>query len=214
MNEHVTERSPLPQIAPGNDADYADSSWQRFGLFATHFFREPCAVGTIFPSSRALVRRTLAAVPWNQCRVCVEYGPGTGVFTRAILQHLRPDAMLVCLDVSDRFVQFLRDNVRDRRLHVIHDSAANIRDVLCRLGASQADVAISGIPFRPMPSQLARHIVTETSLALAPEGSLHVYQVSSAVHPHLRAVFPIVKREFEPFNLLPTLLYRCFKQAS
>jgi phospholipid N-methyltransferase len=186
-------------------------AFYRYLLFAGNFLRHPRALGMILPSSGFLVRRTLAEVPWDNCRVLVEYGPGVGHFTTEILRRMRPDATLVGIEINPDFVRYLRDNYRDPRLRVMEGSAVDVQGILRRAGCLRADCVVAGIPFSTMPPELRDRIVRETHSALADDGTLVVYQLSSTVLPHLRSVFRQVRREFEPLNLLPTQLFRCTK---
>ena len=210
MNQHLSQENELA-LPAGGRPECINSGWRRLALFAANFIRHPNAVGSIFPSSPFVVRRALARVPWTDCEVVVEYGPGTGQFTREILQRMRPDSTLLSIDINDTFVRFLRATNNDRRLRVIEGSAIDIRIILERLGCTKVDCVIAGIPFRPLPAETRRKIVLETHRALVDGGTMLVYQVSAAVLPHLRSVFRSVDREFEPLNLLPTHLFRCRK---
>jgi len=81
-------------------AGWEPSLLHRYLLFARNFIRDPIALGTLLPSSRFLVRRTLAGVPWERCRVLVEFGPGVGEFTFEILRRMRSDAVLIGIEVD------------------------------------------------------------------------------------------------------------------
>jgi phospholipid N-methyltransferase len=187
------------------------SEFQRCLLFAKNFLKHPRALGMFFPSSRFLVRRALGEVPWGDCRVLVEYGPGVGHFTAEILRRMRPDAVLIGIELNADFVRFLRDGNGDARLHVVEGSAAEVGRILRRLGYARVDFVIAGIPFSMMSPELRERIVRETHSVLAEGGTLLVYQLASAVLPHLQSNFRHVRREFEPFNLFPTQLFRCAK---
>ena len=53
-------------------------------LFLRQFVRSPRTVGAVLPSSAALARAMLAPIDFASARTIVEFGPGTGAFTRAI----------------------------------------------------------------------------------------------------------------------------------
>jgi phospholipid N-methyltransferase len=210
MGQNLIRESKLSLQANGRP-EWSNSGLRRFALFAANFIRHPKAIGSIFPSSSFVVRRALAHVPWQTCDVLVEFGPGTGQFTREILRRMRPDATLICIDVNEMFVRFLQATHHDRRLRVIEGSAVHIRAILQRLSCSKADCVVAGIPFRPLPAKMRQQIIAETHGALSDGGMMLVYQVSAVVLPHLRSVFRTVEREFEPINLLPTHVFRCLK---
>ena len=57
-------------------------------------------LGSLIPSSRFLVNDVLNQVDWDKARVIVEYGPGVGTITQEILKRMRPDAVLLALELN------------------------------------------------------------------------------------------------------------------
>lgn len=178
-------------------------------LFAANFLKHPAKVGWVLPSSSFLVDEVLKRVDWDQARIIVEYGPGVGAFTTRVLQRMRPDARLVALEINPEFFQFLNGSLRDPRLQLVQESAADIDAVLARLGHPYADYVISGIPFKTLPPPLRDTIVRKTHSVLRPNGSFLVYQFSGAVLPYLEQVFGRVSRDFELLNIIPARLFCC-----
>jgi phospholipid N-methyltransferase len=182
-------------------------------LFGRNFIKHPKMLGSLIPSSRFLVNHLLGEVDWANARVFLEYGPGVGTFTAEILRRMRPDAVLVALETNTDFVRFLRDRFRDKRLHVIHGSAAEADTALAHLDLSRADYVISGIPYTTMPPELRDIILRKTHSVLDPEGAFLVYQFTRAVLPDLRRVFGSVYQDFEPLNVMPARLFYCRHHA-
>ena len=178
-------------------------------LFALNFFRHPLMLGSIVPSSRFLIRQLLKPVDWSQARVIVEYGPGVGVITAEVLRRMRPDALLIAIETNPDFVSYLRDSIKDERLHVVEGSAESVDEVLQRYGQSNASYVISGIPFSTIPAPVRERILQKTCAVLKPGGSFLVYQFSSRVLEDLQRIFRYVQRQFEPLNVLPAHLFFC-----
>ena len=178
-------------------------------LFARNFFRHPLMLGSIVPSSRFLIRELLNPVDWEQARVIVEYGPGVGVITSEVLRRMRPDALLIAIEMNPDFVGYLRGALTDTRLRVVEGSAEWVDEVLSRFGRRQADYIISGIPFSTIPAPLRERILRKTRAVLAPGGAFLVYQFSTRVLGDLRRIFGYVGRKFEPLNVLPAHLFFC-----
>jgi len=178
-------------------------------LFAGNFLRHPNMLGSIIPSSRFLVDQVLEPIDWERARVIVEYGPGVGTFTGEILRRMHRDARLVAIETNSAFVRFLPTSLPDPRLHVAHESAAQVQSVLQRLGLSLADYIISGIPLGSMPEPVRADIVAKSRAALAPGGAFLVYQFTSRVLPVLQRTFSDVRRSFERRNLPPAQLFVC-----
>src|SRR5579859_4546950 len=99
-------------------------------LFARNFLKSPFMLGSVVPSSPFLVNDMMSQVDWDRARVLVEYGPGVGTFTREILRRMRPDAVLVAIELNTDFVEYLRSHMRDTRFRVVQGSAARVRQVL------------------------------------------------------------------------------------
>ena len=182
-------------------------------LFARNFFRHPRMLGSLIPSSPFLIKRVLRRIDWSTARVIVEYGAGVGTFTAEILRRMRPDAVLVVFETNDEFVQYLRESLRDARLHIVHGSADQVGHVLKRLGRGPADYVISGIPFSTIPEDTREAILRSTREALRPRGALIVYQFTRRILPSLERVFGPVSRDFEPRNILPAQLFYCTTAA-
>jgi phospholipid N-methyltransferase len=178
-------------------------------LFASNFLRHPNMLGSIIPSSRFLVNQVLAPIEWERTRVIVEYGPGVGTFTGEILRRMRSDAHLVALETNRDFVQHLRRTLPDPRLHVVHDSAAEVQAVLGRLDLPPPRYIISGIPLGSMPDPVRTDIAVKSRAALESGGAFLVYQFTARALPVLQRTFGEVRRSLEPRNLPPAQLFVC-----
>jgi phospholipid N-methyltransferase len=67
------------------------------------------------------VNDVLSQGNWDRARVIVEYGPGVGTITQEILKRMRPNAVLVAIELNSDFVDFLTEKIDDPRLRVVHD---------------------------------------------------------------------------------------------
>ena len=178
-------------------------------LFAGNFLRHPHMLGSIIPSSRFLVDQVLAPIDWERARVIVEYGPGVGTLTGEILKRMHPDAHLVVIETNQDFVRFLRSSLPDPRLHVAHDSAAEVQSVLRQFGLPPANYIISGIPLGSMPDPVRADIVGKSRDALEVGGEFLVYQFTARVLPVLERTFPHVRRGVERRNIPPAQFFFC-----
>src|SRR5271165_6156612 len=180
-----------------------------FALFVRNFLRRPAMLGSVVPSSSFLVNDMMSQVDWKRARVLVECGPGVGTFTREILKRMRPDAVLVAIELNTEFVEYLRDHVHDPRLRVVHGSAARVRGVLAEQSLAPADYIISSLPYRNMPDSQRREILEESRLALRAEGSLLLFQYTSTLLPYLKSSCSSVKLNFQLLNICPALIFHC-----
>jgi phospholipid N-methyltransferase len=204
------ENNRMPSQAAKKSAARSSSlAWSSLALFARNFLKSPAMLGSVIPSSSFLVNDMMSQVDWERARVLVEYGPGVGTFTREILKRMRPDAVLVAIELNTDFVEYLSDNVRDPRFRVVHGSAARVRSVLAEQNLAPADYIISGLPYLNMPDALRREILEESRLALRAEGSMLLFQYTRTLLPYLESSFSSVKLNFQFFNILPALIFHC-----
>lgn len=178
-------------------------------LFARTFLKHPVMLGSILPSSRFLTDHVLSQVDWRDVTTMVEYGPGVGTFTAQILRRLGPKSRLIAIESSRDFAEYLRRSFPDSRLSVVHGSAVEVDSILLQLGLDAADCIISGIPYSTMPLPAREAVLRRSRDILRPGGSFIVYQFTTTVAPHLRAVFGDVRQEFELLNILPARIFCC-----
>ena len=178
-------------------------------LFLRSFLAHPRQIGAVFPTSRWAVRDTLDLVDFTGARCVVEFGAGTGVYTRELLARLRSDARLLAFEVDPILADRLLSKLPDPRLHVVNDSAENVE---AYLNDARADVIISALPFTSLPTGLRRSILEHSRRALIASGVMLVLQYSPLIQPELRRVFTSVERHISPFNVPPAFLFAC--QAS
>jgi phospholipid N-methyltransferase len=178
-------------------------------LFARNFLKCPSMLGSVVPSSPFLVNDMMSQVDWERAHVLVEYGPGVGTFTREILKRMRPDAVLVAIELNTEFVEYLQDHIRDPRFRVVQGSAARVQSVLAEQGLARADCIISSLPYLNMTDSLRREILGESRRALKAEGSLLLFQYTRVLLPYLESSFSSVRLNFQFFNILPALIFHC-----
>jgi len=158
-------------------------------FFFRQFLKAPSSVGSVIPTSRAAIRAMLDPIDWSMVSCVVEYGPGTGVFTRALLARLGPDAKLIAIDTNPDFTAYLRKAIHDPRLIPIDGNAANVETILAVHGFSHADYVISGLPFSTIPRSVTQNILDATARAVRPGGAFLVYQYSLCILPRLTSRF-------------------------
>lgn len=184
----------------------------QWGMFFRQFVKHPGMIGSIIPSSQALVDAMLDQVDWHNTRLIVEYGPGVGTFTRPILDRLHPDATLLAIDLNLDFVAWLESQIDDPRLKVVHGSAADVRRFIRQAGHRHADYVLSGIPFSTLPPGVGEAICAETRTALRPGGEFLIYQYSRYVRRLVDPVFPAVSDRLLWRNIPPCRMIRAQKE--
>ena len=126
------------------------------------------STGAIAPSSRFLANAVTDIAGVSRGKVIVEYGPGTGVFTEAILRKKAADAHFIALEVNPGFVEATR--LRCPEATVIHDGAQNAAKYLRESGYDHCDTIVSGLPWTNFSEALQDEILNATYDVLAPGG--------------------------------------------
>jgi len=158
-------------------------------------------VGAVLPSTRHAMRGVLAELP-RECRYVVEYGPGDGVSTRAILASLPQDGLLAAVERNPDFLPGLRA-IADARLRLVLGDVRAISTQLHLLGLPRIDTVVSSIPFSFLSHEERDAIVRRTEEALATGGRFIVYQYSPLMLRYLRKRFTRVRVRLEVRNLPP-----------
>lgn len=220
--------TPVVRIAAGRCANHdgfvrskvgADAGCRLMREFAV-FLREAMrgkSICAVVPSSLATVRRVCKEIPTDRPVTVLEYGPGTGVFTRYLAQRLHPESTILAIELHEGFYREMC-RWRDRtatgaRALIEHASCTDVLNLLERHSLPPADFALSGIPLSTFSEDLRSEILDKTYAALRPGGTFYVYQYSFFMHERLRNVFDSVDRDFSFFNLPPTAIMRARKSA-
>lgn len=198
------------------------SRWKRkvqqffgpWGVFFQGFLEHPVMVGSIIPSSRFTIRKMLAPVDWEQCRLFVEYGPGVGTFCRPVLDRLRRDGTLIVIDTNPLFIDYLKRTIGDSRFIAVHGSAEDVEAIIRAHGFEYADYILSGLPFSTLPEGVGPRIAAATHRAIRPGGAFLTYQFSKVARDLTAQYFARVDDGFEWLNILPCRLAWGWKAES
>jgi phospholipid N-methyltransferase len=175
--------------------------------FFKGFLRQPGSVGSVIPSSRFLEQRIVNMANIANAKTVVEFGPGTGGTTQAMLHAMPSSARLLAIDLDPIFVSLLNAH-HDKRLIAHHGSAEKIAETLEAYQLSAPDVVVSGIPFSTMPQEVGNRILQAVWSSLRPGGAFLAYQFRSQVSTLGTRLFGKPEVEVEFLNAPPMRLYR------
>ncbi|MBZ9647091.1 methyltransferase [Sphingobium sp. 3R8] len=207
MREMLETGCTLGAWASQPNAENMGQQGRSLGLSIKTFFQHPMMVGSAFPASRWLVRHMLAPLDWQKMKLLVEFGPGTGVFTRAALALLPADATLLALDTSPAFIDHLRASIQDQRLQAVCAPAVKIATVIKDRGLPLADCILSGLPFSTLDPMDAERTAAASRTILGPEGIFCAYQMRRTIEPLLKKHIGGVRSAYEWRNIPPCHLY-------
>ncbi len=132
-------------------------------LFFRQLLSRPKQVSAIAPSSRRLARAMTLDLSATTGRV-VEFGPGTGVLTKAILAAGVQPQNLTLFEMSADFTIHLR---RTFPGVTVHNAGAQ---TAASHAATGIGAVISGLPLLSMPQEVRESIVRAAFDILAPTG--------------------------------------------
>lgn len=162
-------------------------------------------------SSPFLTERMLKDIDFGNHKCVVEFGGGSGTFTKNILEKLNQDAVLLCFEIEPSLAKQISADIQDNRLKVICDSAENIDVYLKKYGFEKADCIISGLPLASLPKKTSQTILSQAYEYLHSGGQYIQFQYSLASLKHLKYLFPTVSVTFVFLNLPPAFVYSCTK---
>lgn len=176
-------------------------------LFGREWVRAPLQVGAVAPSSARLARAITDGLTAASGPV-IELGPGTGVFTAALLDRGIPADRIAAVESSPDFAAALAR--RFPRVTVICDDAARLRR-LSPFGPGGASVIICGLPLLSIPPAKVLRILSGCLAALRPDGELRVftYGPRCPVSRAMRARLGLMAQRgaFVPLNLPPATVH-------
>lgn len=162
--------------------------WQ----FLKEYISAPDTIGAIAPSSRHLAASMTASIDFDKAHCIVEYGAGTGVFTREVAARKRRDTIYIVIEQNDRFYEMLRKQFHGMPgVVLIHGDAGNVCGFLREQGFRHADYIISGLPFTSLPRQVSHRILSQTQKAIGTEGVFTTFQYTLLRKAFLEQYFDI-----------------------
>jgi len=176
-------------------------------------------VASVTPTSRFGVEKVLEKIDFQEMKLILEYGPGTGNFTEPLLKNMSENSKLIAIEKNSDFCKVLQKNIQDPRMMLFEDSAENVLEILksCN-GASdlKADCIISGIPFSLLSRRKKMAILENTHAALKKGGKFLAYQAffqfPDILKIPLEELFGDVQAQYYMFSLPPLLILEAVKK--
>lgn len=148
-------------------------------VFLKKFLESPGTVGAIAPSSRFLARKMLSSLEWGDGVRVIEFGPGTGPFTRAILERLPPSGRYLGIERDQDFVDLLEGRFPGGEF--VCESVENVESILSKRGLLPVDHVVSGLPFASLGRELIERILDALDVSLRDGGTFSTFQYLHAV---------------------------------
>ncbi|MGH9789682.1 MAG: class I SAM-dependent methyltransferase [Candidatus Acidiferrales bacterium] len=177
---------------------------------------KPAIVGAVMPSSGALAREMVSWLELDRARAVLEFGPGTGAFTKAILPRISKDCRLILIELNRDFVEVLHR--RFPGVKVYNESVANARSICDREGIGMVDCIVSGLPWASFPPALQKSCLAAVAGVLRPGGQFVTFAYRGVdmlprarrFRDNLETCFrEVTTSRTVAWNLPPACVYRC-----
>jgi phospholipid N-methyltransferase len=167
------------------------------------------SIGAISVSSGRVVRDVIGRLPVKP-KLLIEYGPGDGVITGAILSSLAADGRLYVVEPNKEFVEILK-KIPDPRMTVIDGRAEQLSSEQLRQ-FQNADAVVASIPFSFLSTEERERVITDVHSYLSSVGKFIIFhQYSRLMRDPLRKIFRSVSVTFEPRNIFPCFIIEAQK---
>ncbi|GHD43738.1 SAM-dependent methyltransferase [Thalassobaculum fulvum] len=176
--------------------------------FLRAWIADPIRLGSITPSSSALAALITSEIT-PQTTPVVELGPGTGVFTKALLARGVPPDRLLLVEREAKFAAMLRE--RFPGVGVLAMDATDLGRAEL-FGGEPVKAVVSGLPFLSMPTRAIMGVLDGCFAHMSRDGSFYQFTygarcpVPRAVLERLGLKSARVGRTFS--NFPPATVYR------
>ena len=151
--------------------------------FFRNLRRRPRNTGAILPSGPILAKTMAQAIDPGLNGPILELGPGTGVFTKALLERGIAPERLILIEFNADFVRFLKK--RFPQVTIIHGSAFDLPQLWQERNLPPIAGIVSGLPLLNFPTEMGQKLITD-SLALLQPGGKYI-QFTYAQRPSVPA---------------------------
>ncbi|HVZ93363.1 MAG TPA: methyltransferase domain-containing protein [Phycisphaerales bacterium] len=137
--------------------------------FIRRYLRDSRTIGAVARSSRGLALNMVKGLELERARAVAELGPGTGAFTRVILERIPTSGCaFFAVEKDGGMASAFRASFPAVKLH--EGDAANLKRICGQEGVAQLDAVVSGLPFMSFPTEAQHAIIDAVAGSLRPGG--------------------------------------------
>ncbi len=179
-------------------------------FFFKKFLAKRKEVGSILPSSNALVRKITNAIPFNEINTMVELGGGTGAITHALVKNKKRKTKLLVFEPDDQFFLLLKKKFSgDKNTTILKEKAENLDAILKKLNLQSPECIVCSLPFISLGREKTAKILREVKKCMNRESRFIFFQYTPLLIPFFLKQFEIKKISYVIFNVPPALLFCC-----
>jgi phospholipid N-methyltransferase len=146
----------------------------------------------------------------SQCKIIVEYGPGTGVLTKLLMANREPETWIILIEKNDFFYKCLKEKyINEANFIIHHGSASDILACLDSLNIHEVDYIVSGLPFASIPKDVSHEILEASKNILKAEGKFITFQYSLFKKKLLSQYFSETSTQLVKRNIPPAFVFEC-----
>lgn len=166
--------------------------------------------GTIKPSSKHLIQNLLSGIDFSRAACIVEFGPGDGCITEALVEKLKPGSRILSLEINEAFHGLCTDKFAGQdQIGIYMHSAFDFDQLLKAEGIDQVDYFVSSLPLSFFDNKDTRDLLGKAKRHLAPHGAFVQYMYSLHKYRLLRQSFDRVQIRFTLRNIPPAFVFHC-----
>lgn len=174
------------------------------------FLKSMTTTGAIVESSSQTRDEMTRFVDKNKPQIIVEYGTGTGVVTRSILDKMHPDSVLHSFEINADFLETIA-KIKDSRFHFYNRSADDVDIILPH--PESVDLVISTVPITILPEELVNSLTEKGRILLKNGGHFSQLVFSPIFKKHFKRYFG--NCIIEPaFNVPPAFIHHSIKNTN
>lgn len=176
--------------------------------FLLEYLKHPRKVGAIAPSGKELAKTMMRPIDFETADVIVEYGPGTGAFTKMLCEKKKPETLLLLIEQNEHFYKRLVSMFKgEPNVRILNGDAKDVNRYLRQRGYAHADYIVSGLPFTSLPGVVSDGILKATKSALGAEGVFITFQYSLLKRRYFERFFGISDCLRQIKNLPPAYVF-------
>ncbi|MCL7944221.1 hypothetical protein [Marinobacter sp. ATCH36] len=176
--------------------------------FLRRFISAPQAIGSIVPSSPALVDAMLEKIVWSRVNTVAELGGGTGVITAQINGLRSQDSRFLCFENDSDMHLDLQQKFSDV---ILEEDAIQLKHTLERHRIPGLDCVVSGLPLLNFSSTVRRRLLSDIHESLNPGGLFVAFQYTRQLQAFLLSTYDQIERHYVWANVPPAFVFLCRK---
>lgn len=174
--------------------------------FVSTFARNRSKIGAISPSSRALGKLMVQHASPDADGFTLELGPGTGVFTQALINYGVPPDRIIAVEHDAAFCRVLAE--RFPKVSIVHGDAFDLDATLSGFSDIRFSAALSGLPLLSFPKQVRMKCIDGVLDRMMPGKGMT--QFSYGLYPAVEPIpgrIAVAKSKWVLMNLPPARVW-------